>query len=158
MRLPCHFTFSSNKPRPQAGRTLHERRSARRRKGAALIEFAVVAPVLFLLIFAVIEFGRVIMVEQIITNAAREGARRAILEQSTAADVQTGVTEYLTNNTISGATVTVSPDNLERLGFGAPVTVTVSVPVDSVSWFPATRWVQGATLSVQSVMRCERVE
>lgn len=147
MRLP--FALRSSKKRP---------RSVWRRRGSAVVEFAVVAPVLFLFIFAVIEFGRIIMVEQILTNAAREGARRAILEQSTAAGVETGVGEYLMNNSISGATVTVTPGDFKKLGFGDPVTVAISVPVDRVSWFPATRWVDGATLSVQSVMRCERVE
>ena len=82
------------------------RRSARRRRlGATVVEFAIVAPLLFLFIFAMIEFGRMVMVEQILTNAAREGARRGILEQSTRAEVETIVSDYLTESSISGATV-----------------------------------------------------
>jgi Flp pilus assembly protein TadG len=53
-----------------------------------VVEFAVVAPLLFLLIFGMIEFGRMVMVQQILTNASREGARRGILEQSTATEVE----------------------------------------------------------------------
>ncbi len=45
------------------------------RRGAAIVEFAVIAPLLFFLIFGMIEFGRVIMVMQVMTNATREGAR-----------------------------------------------------------------------------------
>lgn len=123
-----------------------------------MVEFAVVAPLLFLLIFAVFEFGRLVMVEQILTNASREGARRGILEQTTASDVQTIVTDYLRNNTISGATVTVSPEQLSEVGFSDPVRVTVSVPFHHVSWLPAPWFLGGTNLSGQSVMRGERPE
>ncbi len=39
------------------------------------MEFAVVAPVFLLLVFGMIEYGRMVMVQQVITNASREGAR-----------------------------------------------------------------------------------
>ena len=39
-----------------------------------------VAPVLFLIVFGMIEFGRMVMVQQVITNASREGARVAVLD------------------------------------------------------------------------------
>ncbi len=48
-------------------------RSCRRnRRGAAAVEFAIVAPVFFLLVFGMIEYGRMVMVQQVITNASRE--------------------------------------------------------------------------------------
>ena len=50
----------------------------RKRRGAAVVEFAIVAPLFFLLIFGMIEYGRMVMVQQVITNASREGARRAV--------------------------------------------------------------------------------
>ena len=141
-------------------RTAHgTRRSARGgRRGATVVEFAVVAPLLFLFIFAMIEFGRMVMVEQILTNAAREGARRGILEQSTATEVETIVSDYLTESSISGATVSVSPEHFSQVGFGDPVTVTVFVPYSQVSWLPTSRFLGGTNLSAQSVRRCERPE
>ena len=45
------------------------------RLAAAAVEFAVVAPVFLLLVFGMIEYGRMVMVYQILTNASREGAR-----------------------------------------------------------------------------------
>ncbi len=55
------------------------RRGAR---GQALVEFALVAPLFFLLLFAIIDFGRYVYYVQIINNAAREGARYAIVHGS----------------------------------------------------------------------------
>lgn len=134
------------------------RRGHARRRGSAVAEFAVVAPLLFLLLFGMFEFGRLVMVQQILTNASREGARRGILEQSTTAEVETVVTDYLSGSSIPGATVAVSPSPLSGVGFGDPVTVTVSVPFDQVSWVPAPWFLRGKTLTAQSVMRAERPE
>lgn len=53
------------------------RRSVARERGATVVEFAVVAPLLFLLLFGVIEFARVIGTYTSVTAAAREGARYA---------------------------------------------------------------------------------
>jgi Flp pilus assembly protein TadG len=139
------------------GRRPHDR-SRRTRRGAAAVEFAIVAPVLFLLILGIIEFGRMVMVQQILTNASREGARRAILEHVTASEVETAVSDYLTNTSVSGATVTVAPGSLSGLAFGDPVTVTVSVPFDQVSWVPAPWFLGGTNFTGQSIMRAERPE
>lgn len=105
-----------------------------------------------------VEFGRAIMVQQLLTNASREGARRGILEQTTAEEAETVVADYLAGSSVSGATVTILPESLEHLGFGDPVTVTVSVPYNQVSWLPAPWFLQGTNLTAQSVMRAERPE
>ncbi|MCC7086029.1 MAG: pilus assembly protein [Pirellulales bacterium] len=134
-------------------------RSCRRnRRGAAVVEFAVVAPVFFLLVFGMIEYGRMVMVQQVITNASREGARVAVLDGATASDVQTKVGDYLTSAKISGATTTVSPSPPSNAGYGAPVTVTVSVPFNQVSWLPSPLFLGGKTMSATSVMRREAVQ
>ena len=54
----------------------------RRRKGQAIVEFALVAPLFFVLMFGLFEFGRAIYYTQIVNNAAREGARYAIVHGS----------------------------------------------------------------------------
>ena len=99
-----------------------------------------------------------VMVQQIMTNAAREGARRGVLEQTTVNEVHAIVNDYLTSSSISGATVTVTPDSFVQVGFGDPVTVTVAVPFDEVSWIPAPWFLSGVNLSAQSTMRGERPE
>lgn len=55
------------------------RHSQRRQIGQALVEFAVIIPIFLTLMYAVIEFGRFIYMVQILNNAAREGARYAIV-------------------------------------------------------------------------------
>ena len=61
---------------------------ARGRQGQAAVEFALVLPVLLLLMVGVLEFARAWNLHQTLTDAVREGARRALL----ARDTDTGVT------------------------------------------------------------------
>lgn len=98
------------------------------------------------------------MVQQILTNAAREGARQAIVENAVAADVVTSVTSYLSSTTVDGVTVTVDPTSLQTVGFGDEVTVTVTVPYDQVSWLPVSSFVSGKILTGESMMRGERLQ
>lgn len=55
------------------------RKSDKGQRGAAAVEFALICPVLILLLFAMIEFGLYLFNRQIITNACREGARAGIV-------------------------------------------------------------------------------
>ncbi len=126
------------------------------RRGAAALEFAVVAPLLFMLILGLIEFGRLMMVQEVLTNGAREGARQAVLPHATQSDVTTTVQNYMTANMVSGYTLT-NTDPATASG-GSNVTVTVSVPYANVSWLPAgvVRWSGEQTLTARVVMRKEK--
>jgi Flp pilus assembly protein TadG len=53
------------------------KKTIRSNSGAAAIEFAIVAPLLFVLLFGIIEFGAILYNQSVITNASREGARYA---------------------------------------------------------------------------------
>jgi hypothetical protein len=61
----------------------------RRDRGASLVEFALIAPILFLLLFGTIEFGRAVATFNSVNTAAREGARygTAVGESSSLAGV-----------------------------------------------------------------------
>lgn len=133
-------------------------RTARSQRGAATVEFAVVAPLVFLLVFMVVEFGRMVMVQQILTNASREGARRAIVEAAVVADVEAKVNGYLARTSLAPATASISPTSLKQVGFGDPVTVAVSVKYGDVSWLPVPRFLGDLTLTGRSEMRAERPE
>ena len=126
-----------------------------KRRGAAAVEFALILPLFFLLILGMIELGRGLMVQQILTNAAREGARAAIMDGATTAGVKTIVTDYLTNSTISGGTVTVCPNPPGNAGARQPVTVTVSVPAVDVLWTSSTFFSESAGLSASATMLTE---
>jgi Flp pilus assembly protein TadG len=56
--------------------------SWRDERGAAAVEFALILPVIILLLFGIIEFGRAWNVKQVLTDAAREGARVAAVNNS----------------------------------------------------------------------------
>ena len=141
---------------PLAVRRLAAARRKAARRGAAVVEFAVLAPLLFLLIFGMIEYGRMVMVQQLITNASREGARVAILDGSTNSYVIAKA-----KATVGGAVplqdsdVTTSPTNITTAAAGTSVTVTVGVNFDDVSWLPHAFWLGGKRLSAASVMRRE---
>jgi Flp pilus assembly protein TadG len=61
-------------------------RIKKERRGQAMVEFALVAPVFFLLLFAIIEGGRFVFYYEMLNGATREGARYAIIHGSNAAD------------------------------------------------------------------------
>ena len=66
--------------RRPSGSAAHAPRPSRRRgRGQAMVEFALIAPIFFLLLFSIIEFGRAVYYIQMLNNAAREGARYAIV-------------------------------------------------------------------------------
>lgn len=98
-----------------------------------------------------------VMVQQIITNASREGARVAVLDGTTASEVVGKVTDYLSGSSISGVGVTVTPTNPNDAGYGEPVTVSVSVPFSQVSWLPTPMFLSG-NLTATTVMRRETVQ
>lgn len=127
------------------------------------MEFAFVAPVFFLMVLGMIEIGRGVMVQQIINNASREGARLAVLPGTTTTDVETRIGAILTGAGVNGATVEIfngagETTNPENVGFGDVVNVTVSVPFNQVSWLPASRYLAGKNLTASTIMRGERVQ
>jgi Flp pilus assembly protein TadG len=130
----------------------------RNRRAAAAVEFAIVAPVFFLLVFGMIEYGRMVMIQQVLTNASREGARAAVLDGATVATVQNTVNSYLASGSITGATITVAPNPLSGAEFGDPVTVTVSIGFNQVSWLPSPMYLGGKTMTASTVMRREAVQ
>ena len=78
-----------------------------------IVESAVILIMFFMLLFGIIEAGRFLNQRQVLTNAAREGARFAVLPLSgtntlpSAAEIQTKVDSYLAASHITGATTTV---------------------------------------------------
>jgi Flp pilus assembly protein TadG len=124
--------------------TKNREQSRGRRSGATTVEMAIVTPFFFFLVFGLVEFARMVMVQQALTNAAREGTRVAALATTTnQLDVDTAVRNFLsssvTNATSSSiVTVTTNPASFGSLTSGTSITTTVSVNYSDVSWMPAT--------------------
>jgi Flp pilus assembly protein TadG len=67
----------------------------KKERGAALIESAITIPIILLISVGIFEFGRAYQTWQVLTNAAREGARQAILYGKSDADVRAAVRNYI---------------------------------------------------------------
>lgn len=80
--------------------------------GAELIEYALVLPMLLLVVLGIAEFGFMFQRYEVITNAAREGARIAVLPGYSTTDVQNRVNAYVTQGrvptTLTNPAVTVA--------------------------------------------------
>ncbi len=99
----------------------------RSERGAELIEFAVVMPILIFLIAGIFEFGMMFRALEAITNAAREGARVGVLPGYNAPDVQTRVDEYLNASGLTGTHTTTVTDQTIATGAGTFTARSVNV-------------------------------
>lgn len=81
----------------------------RSERGAELIEFALVFPILILLIAGIFDFGMMFRTFEAVTNSAREGARVGVLPGYADADVEDRVDAYMASSGLTGPyTVTVA--------------------------------------------------
>ena len=112
-------------------------RRRRGRRGAAIVEFAVVLPLLMLILFGILEYGYLFFVQQTLTNAAREGCRIAVLQSTTNYATPGGVDDRIAE--LMGAvglgsadyTVAKTPDPPD--GITENVTIRIAVPSSKVS-------------------------
>jgi len=84
--------------------------SVKSERGAELIEFAVVLPILVFIIAGLVDFGMMFRTYEAVTNAAREGARVGVLPGYAAVDVENRVDQYLTASGLSGTHTTAVVD------------------------------------------------
>ena len=135
----------------------------RSERGAELVEFAFVLPTLLLLIVGVVDFGLLFQKYEVVTNAAREGARVAILPGYNNADVQARVNQYLTAGGLTG-TATVSIAAPQALSVGSqcitvrPVTVSYQhqfLFIGPILTFAGLGSLADKTLNATSAMRDE---
>jgi Flp pilus assembly protein TadG len=115
------------------------RRGLRSERGAEIIELVMVTPILLLILGAIVDFGFLFRTWEVVTNAAREGARVGVLPNHScsddpAGDVELRVADYLTAAGLSGATVDVAEQTVA--GFtSCNVRVTISQPLPSLGVF-----------------------
>ena len=103
-------------------------RATRDRRGQALAEFALVLPLVLLFMAGIVEMGRAWNIKQAVTDAAREGARYAVVQDSTMKttdDVKAKIEERLALASIDTSTIGFSSDFHVK---NSELTVTVSTP------------------------------
>jgi Flp pilus assembly protein TadG len=133
----------------------------RNQRGTALLETAITLPIILFVSVAIFEFGRAYQVQQVLTNAAREGARIAVLEGVTDDDVRTRVRNYLSD----GGLVAVDPVVERAVPFGTTTAsrVTINFPFSFIVLNPVARLVvnnssageAAITMRAQAMMRNE---
>ncbi len=138
-------------------RKSHKKRA---RFAIAAVEMAFVAPFVFLLVFGAIEFARMMMVRQAVTNAAREGCRNACLVTSR----DTTRAHKIARNTLSGIVADSETTKIIHIEFkppfitvpesGSEITTTVEISCDDVSWLPAF-FTAGAKIKATCAMNRE---
>ena len=136
-------------------------------RGQALVEAALITPVVLLIMVGIFEVGRAYQTWQVLTNAAREGARAAVVPGANGTTVKELVKKYMTDGQLGGvgtATVTVNQAasiNVNGTSIGASL-VTVDYPFSFMVLQPVARLVvknstagSPLTMRVTSLMRNE---
>jgi Flp pilus assembly protein TadG len=116
-------------------------------RGAALLEMALTLPLLLFLCIGILEFGRAYQTWQVLTNAAREGARIAVLPGMDDNAVRSRVKEYMAVGQLPKANdvvVTIAIDRNKTVSIGGAGTasaseVTVNYPFDFIVLDPIAR-------------------
>jgi Flp pilus assembly protein TadG len=126
-------------------------------RGAALLEAAITIPIILLIAVGIFEFGRAYQTWQVLTNAAREGARVAILVDKTDADVQSAVQNYMKSGGLPKfATAAVLIDRNVPIGVNTASRITVNYPfqfmvLNGVAKLVSKNTTVGQPLTMQSV-------
>lgn len=101
--------------------------SKRNQRGAALVEAAIIIPILLLIAVGIFEFGRAYQTWQVLTNAAREGARISVTPSGTVDNVTAAVKAYMQNGALENFdTATVTVDRAVPFVAGTPGAPTAS--------------------------------
>jgi Flp pilus assembly protein TadG len=116
---------------PRSDKDVSRNRSPNR-SGVAAVEFALTAPILFMFLFAALEFSRMNMIRETVNNAAYEAVRTCIVPGATNAEGVSAATGLLATIGVSGASVQVTPATITDTT--SSVTATVTVPYAQNMW------------------------
>jgi Flp pilus assembly protein TadG len=128
-------------------------RTMRNERGAALLETAITLPLVLFISVAIFEFGRAYQVQQVLTNAAREGARVAVLPDYTDAQVTTIVRTYLTDGGLAAVDPAITRDIAVPPGTASRVTI--NYPFNFMVLNPVARLVAPASTLGSGVLQMQ---
>lgn len=124
----------------------------RSEKGQSLVELALILPILIVILFGIIEFGRVFHSYLVITHAAREGARYGIICKD-AGMIKGKVEEVAVGIDLEPEDITINPTN--NITPGIPLTVTVNHEIELLTPVLADILPNPIQLTATSTMRAE---
>ncbi len=122
-----------------------KKKNRNKRAGSMTVEFALVAPIFFVIIFASIEFVRVYMIQSAVENACFEGARSGIVPGGTVAICKTRTEALLNLAGVKDHTVNVSPTAINAAT--DEITVTAIVPLTGQNGFGMSGFFQDKAMS-----------
>lgn len=122
-------------------------------KAQALVEMALVLPILIMLVFGIVEFGRIYSTQIIVANSAREGARHAALG-SDDNTVVTVIKNYASILEAENMLITISPNESFRQS-GNSVTIHVEYPIQIYAPVISSIIGNPFNISSENIMRVE---
>ena len=135
-------------------RPIRQCRTRCRRKGATAVEFALVAPALFLVILVCAEFARLSMMRDLANNAAYETARAVIVEGADNEDAVLKATQIVGRlGAVDVAVIINDGEEIEPLT--RSVTIEIVIPMESNSFFFASIY-QGKEIRSEITLNTER--
>jgi Flp pilus assembly protein TadG len=140
---------------------IRRRRGTRRDKGQSIVEFALIFPVLIILLIAIFDLGRLVFAYNDITNAARQGARTAIVDQGGSA-AENRVIGMGTSLNLTATDVDITYIEADGTDCPTPKTLACQVVVTvRYAWTPITpvigNIVGPMTVTATSQMPIERI-
>ena len=137
--------------------------SRSRERGSAMVEAAITIPLLLVLMVGIFEVGRAYQTWQVLTNAAREGARMAVTPSGTSSNTTALIRQYMADGQLpeaDAAAVNVnrsSSINVNGTAVSASL-ITVDYPFEFIMLQPVVRLVvSGATVGGPITMRATAV-
>ena len=140
----------------------------RDRRGAAVVEAAIVLPVIAMILLGAIDVGQSIYVAQVVNEASREAARQASRFDTTSEDVvRTRVREFIRGSFSNAADTAIDVNfssiageavpsgDLTAVASGSPITVQVILQYDAVRWIPGFIGLGGRSIETTTTMRRE---
>jgi Flp pilus assembly protein TadG len=141
-------------------------RRTREQKGAAMVEFALAMPIVFILLFGIVEFGLAFWRKQLLTAGVREGARYGVVSttpRKTKAEIQSKVSTYLTNVGLASAPAALvtfssgtecAKDQTITVTQTYPTSMTIMSNLSKLFW-GSSAVAASKTLQAQVTMQCE---
>jgi Flp pilus assembly protein TadG len=137
---------------------IHATHRLQGRRAVAAVEFAMILPVILTLLLGIWEVGRMIEIQQILYNSAREGGRQASTGQLTDAQVQTVVIQYLQTAGVPTTHVVVTVSDLDtpandvsNANYLDRIQINVTIPISDIHWSLITMVTTPGQLMVSQV-------
>lgn len=128
-------------------------RKLKNNRGQAIVELAILLPVLLLILMSIFEFGRVFNAYMIISHASREGARAGSVG-NTDTQIEAVISDVTPTLNSGNMTITIVDSGGSR-NRGDSITVTINYSIDLITPLVGTVIGDPVVLDASTVMRIE---